>query len=97
MTMAWRIEPIPQTPTKTLDAWCVYEVPFDGLNAHTRNAVPSSAQADTARNQYNEDGHTEHNGRAGDKIVAHEKSQLEKEFKARGILRPAIVRRKVKI
>lgn len=31
--MAWRIEPIPQAPTKTLDAWSVYEAPFDGLDA----------------------------------------------------------------
>ena len=48
--MAWRVEPIPQAPNKTLDAWCVYEVPFDGLNApwtrelgelppHLRNAL----------------------------------------------------------
>lgn len=31
--MAWRIEPVRQPPTKTLDAWSVYEVPFDGLDA----------------------------------------------------------------
>lgn len=38
--MAWRIESILQTPTKTLDAWCVYEVPFDGLSAAwTRHLV----------------------------------------------------------
>ncbi len=38
--MAWRIEPIPQAPTKTLDAWCVYEVPFDGPDAPwTRHLV----------------------------------------------------------
>lgn len=38
--MAWRIEAIPQGPTKTLDAWSVYEVPFDGLDAPwTRHLV----------------------------------------------------------
>lgn len=38
--MAWRIEPITQAPTKTLDAWCVYEVPFDGPSAPwTRHLV----------------------------------------------------------
>lgn len=38
--MAWRIEPIRREPTKTLDAWCVYEVPFDGLGAPwTRHLV----------------------------------------------------------
>lgn len=31
--MAWRIEPITQRPTKTLDGWRVYEVPFDGPGA----------------------------------------------------------------
>jgi hypothetical protein len=33
VVVVWRIEPISQVPTKTLDAWCVYEVPFDGLDA----------------------------------------------------------------
>lgn len=28
--MKWRIESIEQLPTKTLDAWSVCEVPFDG-------------------------------------------------------------------
>jgi hypothetical protein len=38
--MAWRIEPIRQPPTKTLDAWSVYEVPFDGVTAPwTRHLV----------------------------------------------------------
>jgi len=38
--VAWRTEPIPRAPTKTLDAWCVYEVPFDGPNAPwTRHLV----------------------------------------------------------
>lgn len=31
--MAWRIEPVWRKPTKTLDAWSVYEAPFDGLDA----------------------------------------------------------------
>lgn len=31
--MAWRIEVVRQEPTKTLDAWSVYEVPFDGIEA----------------------------------------------------------------
>lgn len=38
--MAWRIESIRNEPTKTLDAWSVYEVPFDGLDAPwTRHLV----------------------------------------------------------
>lgn len=28
--MTWQIKPIDQEPTKTLDAWMVLEVPFDG-------------------------------------------------------------------
>ena len=31
--MPWRIESILREPTKTLDAWAVYECPFDGLEA----------------------------------------------------------------
>lgn len=38
--MAWRIEVVRQEPTKTLDAWSVYEVPFDGMEAPwTRHLV----------------------------------------------------------
>lgn len=38
--MVWRLEPVWQAPTKTLDAWSVYEVPFDGLDAPwTRHLV----------------------------------------------------------
>lgn len=38
--MTWRIESILEAPTKTLDAWCVYEVPFDGVEAPwTRHLV----------------------------------------------------------
>ena len=28
--MSWRIEPVDEQPTRTLDAWMVMEVPFDG-------------------------------------------------------------------
>ncbi len=38
--MPWRLEPVCLQPTKTLDAWSVYEVPFDGLDAPwTRHLV----------------------------------------------------------
>jgi hypothetical protein len=38
--MTWRIESILQAPTKTLDAWSVYEVTFDGPAAPwTRHLV----------------------------------------------------------
>lgn len=30
--MAWREEPIYERPTRTLDAWQVVEVPFDGID-----------------------------------------------------------------
>ena len=28
--MAWRVDSINEPPTRTLDAWMVVEVPFDG-------------------------------------------------------------------
>ncbi len=38
--MGWRLEPVCRQPTKTLEAWSVYEVPFDGLDAPwTRHLV----------------------------------------------------------
>lgn len=38
--MAWRLESVCRQPTKTLDAWSVYEAPFDGLDAPwTRHLV----------------------------------------------------------
>lgn len=38
--MVWKLESIWRPPTKTLDAWSVYEVPFDGLDAPwTRHLV----------------------------------------------------------
>lgn len=38
--MPWRIDAVQQGPSKTLDAWSVYEVPFDGLDAPwTRHLV----------------------------------------------------------
>jgi hypothetical protein len=38
--MSWRIEPIDDQPSRTLDAWMVVEVPFDGPeNPWTRHLV----------------------------------------------------------
>lgn len=38
--MTWQLEPVLREPTKTLDAWSVYEVPFDGPHAPwTRHLV----------------------------------------------------------
>ena len=38
--MPWRLESVRLQPTKTLDAWSVYEAPFDGPDAPwTRHLV----------------------------------------------------------
>lgn len=48
--MSWRIEPILEPPSRTLDAWMVVEVPFDGLGrAWTRHVVGWNIESTNGR------------------------------------------------
>ena len=48
--MTWHIEPILEPPSRTLDAWMVVEVPFDGLELPwTRHLVGWSVETTMGR------------------------------------------------
>lgn len=48
--MTWRVEPIGEEPSRTLDAWFVVEVPFDGEHAPwTRHLVGWNVESTKGR------------------------------------------------
>jgi hypothetical protein len=48
--MSWRVQPISEEPSRTLDAWFVVEVPFDGAQVPwTRHLVGWSVESTRGR------------------------------------------------